>query len=101
MDVQNAGPHTSCSHCFPCGANGRGAGGLTITWLTKFLGWMGNQIFLAMGLRYIIVSRQSIGPTRDPGLVMATWLVRNILPRLIRITVTCTSQALSQDLRSC
>ena len=31
------------SHCFPCGANGPGAGGLTITWLTKFISWMDRQ----------------------------------------------------------
>ena len=38
---------------FPCGADGQASGrvgGCKIKWLPKFLGWLGNQIFLAMGL---------------------------------------------------
>ena len=46
------------SHWFPCGAGGR-AGGHTVTLLAKFLGWVGNQIFLAMGLRYEMTSNRS------------------------------------------
>ena len=34
---------------FPSGADGPSEG-RTVTWLPKFLGWMGNQLFLAMEL---------------------------------------------------
>ena len=38
------------SHWFPCDADEQTVG-RTVTWLPKFLGWIDNQIFLAMELR--------------------------------------------------
>ena len=42
------------SHSLPCGEDGRVNGrsdGRTVTCVQKFLGWIDNQIFLALGLR--------------------------------------------------
>ena len=38
--------------CLWCGRTDDRAGGRTVTWLPKFLGCIGNQIFLPMMLRY-------------------------------------------------